>query len=288
MKIAIASGKGGTGKTTVATNLAIVVSESGNSVHLMDCDVEEPNCHIFVKPKIERKQAVTVPVPLIDEAKCTGCGQCVAICEYNAIVCIKKKVLIFPQLCHGCSGCWLVCPEKAISQGAREVGVVEHGPANGFLFTQGRLRIGEVMSPRLIKGVKTFADDSEVTIIDCPPGTSCPVIEAVKGADYVILVTEPTPFGLNDLGLALDVVRELGLKYGVIVNRYQEENTSARDFCKERDVSIIAEIPDDRRVAEAYSRGAPVLIAIPRYREYFQALWEEIQAAITNSAQGKK
>ncbi len=153
---------------------------------------------------------------------------------------------------------------------------VVHGPANGFLFTQGRLRIGEAMSPPLIKGVKTFEDDSEITIIDCPPGTSCPVIEAVKGPDYVALVTEPTPFGLNDLQLALDMVREPGLKYRVIVNRHQEENTSARDFYKERDVSIIAEIPDDRRVAEAYSKGEPAVSAVPRYRDFFVSIWKQI------------
>lgn len=281
MQIAIASGKGGTGKTTLATNLAIVASRNGKSVHLIDCDVEEPNCHLFLKPSIERSEKVTVAIPEVDDGKCTGCGDCGRICQYNAIVCINKKVLVFPELCHSCGGCWLVCPEHAINKGTREVGLVEIGVTDSIRFSYGILRVGEVMSPPLIKAVKaTQNGNSALTIIDSPPGTSCPVIEAISDVDYVVLVTEPTPFGLNDLGLALDMVKALGIPHAVVVNRHQENNHSARDFCKARAIEIIAEIPDDRRVAEAYSRGESSVLSVPGHKELFINLLKEIESLL--------
>jgi len=202
MKIAFASGKGGTGKTTVATNLALLISRAGKKVQYVDCDVEEPNGHIFLKPAVEQTQAVTVGVPEVDLDKCTGCGKCGEICQYSAIVAFKKNVLTFEQLCHSCGGCMLVCPAEAIKEKQKEIGFIDRGASNGVGFVQGRLNIGDVRSPALIRYVKQTVVDEGTVIIDAPPGTSCPVIEAVKGVDFVLLVTEPTPFGLNDLNLA--------------------------------------------------------------------------------------
>jgi len=283
MNIAIASGKGGTGKTTVTVNLALVAARGDWNVTCLDCDVEEPNGHLFLHPKIESSRAVGIPVPEVDEGKCTGCGTCAELCAYNAIACIRKKVLIFPELCHGCGGCARVCPEGAIREVPRDIGVVEKGTAGEIGFVHGRLKVGEAMSPPLIRAVKSErpgAGDHVVNFLDAPPGTSCPVITAVSDADLVLLVTEPTPFGLNDLGLALEMVRELGLPHGVVVNRHEDDNESARAFCRERGVEILGEIPDDRRVAEAYSRGEVAVDAVPGYEARFLALWDEIRERI--------
>ncbi len=282
MRLAIASGKGGTGKTTVACNLAYVLAKTGREVEYLDCDVEEPNGHLFLNPVIEDSHTVGIPVPNADPEKCSGCGLCGKICQFSAIVCVGGKVLTFPELCHGCGGCSRVCPEKAIAEKEREVGVVEKGKAGPIRFVHGKLRVGEAMSPPLIRVVKSEVRDSVVTIIDVPPGTSCPVITAITGSDLVVLVTEPTPFGLNDLELALEMVREIGLPYGVVVNRHEDDNRSAREFCAVRDVPILAEIPDDRRVAEAYSRGNLAAEAIEGYEDRFSTLWETIRKSITN------
>lgn len=276
MKIAIASGKGGTGKTTIATNLAAVLSNDGRAVELLDCDVEEPNCHIFVKPEIESSEKVTVPVPKVDEDKCTGCGICGEVCQYSAIVCLKGKVLVFPELCHSCGGCVLFCPENAITEDGREIGVVEIGSAKGFRFVQGRLRIGEVMAPPLIGAVRQAVLENEVTIVDAPPGTSCPVIEAVKDTDYIILVTEPTPFGLNDLKLAVEMVRVLKIPFAVAINRCDSGDDSVGQYCQAEEIDVILEIPDDRRIAEAYSVGKMIADVLPEYRKDFTGLYETI------------
>jgi len=282
MEIAVASGKGGTGKTTVAVNLALVASRSGWRACYLDCDVEEPNGHLFLHPRIDTSRPVGIPVPEVDMAKCNACGKCARICAYSAITCIGGKVLVFPELCHGCGGCALVCPQKAITEKARQIGVVEVGEVADLDFVQGRLRVGEAMSPPLIREVKVERPngaDHTVSILDAPPGTSCPVITAVSGAEFVLLVTEPTPFGLNDLELALEMVRELGLHHAVVVNRHQEGNDSARVFCREQGVDIAAEIPDDRRVAEAYSRGAAAVNAVPGYESIFLRLWDTVREA---------
>lgn len=290
LKIAVASGKGGTGKTTVAVNLAAVASQAGARVHLLDCDVEEPNCHIFVKPRIESAETVTVPVPEVDDSKCTHCGKCSAICQFHAIACLKDSVLVFPELCHGCAGCWLVCPEGAICEASREVGVLEQGSGDGFRFTQGRLRVGEAMSPPLIRKVKAAIRDSEFAIVDCPPGTSCPVVAAVKGSDFVLLVTEPTPFGLNDLGLAVETVRQLGIPMGVVINRADIGDDRVHVYCRREGIAVLAEIPDDRRIAEAYSRGGAVLDVAPEHRERFRRLHASIfeRCGVCNHAAGDR
>jgi len=276
MIIAIASGKGGTGKTTLATNLAMSLARRSQAVQLLDCDVEEPNCHLFLRPAIERTETVSLPVPQVDEQKCTGCGQCGQICQFSAIVCIKKKVLTFPELCHGCGGCLLVCPEGAISETPREIGVLEEGQVGGIQFVHGRLRISEAMSPPLIRQVKERISTSGSSIIDAPPGTSCPVIEAVKGSDVCLLVTEPTPFGLHDLELAVGMVRTLELPHAVIINRADVGDRKVVEYCRREGIDVLMEIPNDRRIAESYSRGELIVDALPEYRERFLELLEKI------------
>jgi MinD superfamily P-loop ATPase len=242
-------------------------------VTLLDCDVEAPNCHLFVQPKITRARTVCAPIPKVDMNACTGCSECADICAFNAIACLKGKVLTFPELCHGCGGCWLICPAKAITKGKREIGKIEHGTADGFSITQGRLRVGEAMSPALIREVRTPDDNhAELILIDAPPGTSCPVVAAVRGTDYVCLVTEPTPFGLNDLILAVGMVRELDIPTGVVINRSDIGNQDVRNYCEAQALPILAEIADDRRVAEAYASGRIAVQAIPSYRSVFESL----------------
>ncbi len=269
MRIAVASGKGGTGKTLIATNLAAVATPP---VQVLDCDVEAPNAHLFLKPELGPPDAVGVPVPQVDESLCTGCGLCGKLCQYSAIVVVKKKVLTFPGLCHGCGGCTLVCPENAISETVRRVGVVETGKAGQIDFAHGRLRIGEAMSPPLIRAVKAQEAQEALVIVDAPPGTSCPVIEAVRGSDFVILVTEPTPFGLNDLKLAVETMRALALPFGVVINRSDIGDREVWRYCSGESIEILQEIPDERRIAEAYSRGELIVEAIPEHRERFRSL----------------
>jgi MinD superfamily P-loop ATPase len=276
MNIAIASGKGGTGKTTIATNLARFLVVSGPNVRYLDCDVEEPNGHLFLKPTIVHTESVVIPVPFINESLCDACGECVRFCQYKALVRLGKTVMVFPELCHGCGGCTLICPKKAIRETGNEIGTVETGTSGNIAFVHGRLNIGEAMSPPLIRNVLTHASADSINIIDAPPGTSCPVIASVRDADFVVLVTEPTPFGLNDLGLALAMVRKLGLPFAVVVNRADPSNNDAHGFCKKRKASIIIEIPDDRRIAEVYSSGGMVCDALPEYKRHFSDLWKQI------------
>jgi MinD superfamily P-loop ATPase len=273
MIISVASGKGGTGKTIIATNLALSVD---SHVQFLDCDVEEPNAHLFIKPTIEETKVITTPVPEVDEEKCNLCGKCGEICQFKAIVVIGKTVLPFHELCHSCGGCTAVCPEKAITETGRELGVIERGHRNGLKFVHGRLRVGEAMSPPLIRKVRSYTNPDTLTIIDAPPGTSCPVIASMKEADFVLLVTEPTPFGLYDLKLAVGAVRVLGIPCGLVINRCDMGDDKVKTYAQEEDLPILMEIPFDRRIAEAYSRGDILVEVMPEWKEEFKRLYQRI------------
>ncbi len=278
MLISIASGKGGTGKTLVATSLALTLKDS-HRVKLLDGDVEEPNDHVFLKPDISGSQPVFIPVPKIDEAKCTRCGKCAEVCAYNAIAVLGEHVLTFPQLCHGCGACSYLCPEKAITEEKREMGVVEWGGADGIDFVQGRLTVGEAMAPPVIRMVKKHAD-GDVTIIDSPPGTSCPVVEAVEGSDFCLLVTEPTPFGLNDLVLAVETVRQLGIACGVVLNRAGVGDNRVEEYCRSQNIPILLTIPLDTEIARMYSRGITLAEGMPEWQDSFRRLFERIKEIV--------
>ena len=279
MIISVASGKGGTGKTLVATSLALSLKDKCR-VQLLDCDVEEPNDHIFLKPVIEGSQAVCIPVPSVDEVKCTYCGRCAEVCAYHAIAVFPGHVLDFPQLCHGCGTCSYLCPEGAISEVPRETGTIEYGQSNGIAFVQGRLTVGEAMAPPVIRKVKTKADNNSVVIIDAPPGTSCPVVESIKGSDFCLLVTEPTPFGLNDLILAVETVKELDIPCGVVINRARLADTKVEDYCLKENIPIMLAITLDTEIARLYSCGITLAEGLPEWRESFAGLFGGIMEMV--------
>jgi MinD superfamily P-loop ATPase len=273
MKIAVASGKGGTGKTTISVNLARVVT--GNVV-LADCDVEEPNAHLFLKTSGQTEKIIGIPVPDVNEALCNACGECAKICQFSAIVTFGTPPLVFPEMCHGCGGCARVCPTKAISEKDRRIGVVQTSKTDHITLITGKLDVGVALAPPLIRAVKNTIPEGSTAILDAPPGTSCPVIAAIRDADFVLLVTEPTPFSLNDLELAVDMVRALHLPFGVIINRSGSGDNRVHEFCQKQNIPILKEIPDDRRIAEAYSRGILMVDALPEYRGLFQSLIEKV------------
>jgi MinD superfamily P-loop ATPase len=275
MIISVASGKGGTGKTTVAVNLAL----SLKNIQLLDCDVEEPNAHLFIGPHIKDKVGASIPVPEVDEAKCTYCGKCRDVCAYHAIAVVpgdsgnKGSVLIFKHLCHGCGACSLLCPRGAIKEVSKEIGIIELGEKDNMQFVQGRLNIGETMSPPLIRQVKNYINSTKTVIIDAPPGTSCPVITAVKGSNFCVLVTEPTPFGLNDLILAVEVLRKLQIPFGVVINRSDIGDGKVEDYCRQGYIPVLMKIPFSREIAVSYSRGTPIVEKDLSYRDKFINLY---------------
>lgn len=320
MIVAFASGKGGTGKTTIATNFALSLSkESGvEKIQFLDCDVEEPNAAIFLKPKITTTRSVGIPIPVVDFDKCTFCGKCADICAYHAIAVInpdrsskpkdgtgvsqdtsvevRRDVLVFPELCHGCGGCLLFCPEGAISETSREIGVIETGTSGAIDFSQGRLNIGEPMASPVIRelkkrigendaggdgkkeeGVSRFSSTSNgLTIIDVPPGTACPVVEAMKGSDFAVLVTEPTPFGLHDLKLAVATVKKMNIPCGIVVNRDGVGDDGVGDYCEKEAIPILMRIPMDKKIAVAYSKGIPLIEIDAAYKDKFRELYRKI------------
>jgi MinD superfamily P-loop ATPase len=274
MIISIASGKGGTGKTTIATNLAVALAPD---VKLLDCDVEEPNDHIFIRPEITHTERVSLKVPQVDMSKCSLCGRCQEICQFQAIVVVGKTVLTFHELCHSCGGCVEVCPEDAITEIDREMGIFESGSRNGLEFGHARLFVGQVMAVPLIERVKADVEPDKLNIIDAPPGTSCPVISSVKNTDFVILVTEPTPFGLNDLRLAVGMVKILNIPHGIIINRSDLGDRKVEEYANEENIPILMEIPFSRQIAETYSQGKLLVEELPDWREKFIHLYEEIK-----------
>ena len=273
MIIAVASGKGGTGKTTLALGLASVML---GEVQILDCDVEAPNCHLYLNADMESSEQVAIPVPVVDKDLCNGCGECERACRFRAIAVINKKPLVFPELCHGCGACQYVCPWRAIKESPRPIGIVESGSSGDIRLVTGRLTIGEPMAPPVIRAVKRHAADVMRTIIDCPPGTSCPMVTAVRGSDMAVLVTEPTPFGLNDLALAVETVRALAIPFGVAINRAGIGDDRVADYCRAERIPILAEIPDDRRVAETIARGGSPVENVPGMRARVEKLYQEM------------
>jgi MinD superfamily P-loop ATPase len=282
MKLSIASGKGGTGKTTVATNLAVTLACRGQSVAYVDCDVEAPNGHLFLKPVMASETTVGRLVPRVNPDLCRYCGACAQICQFNAIVCLPDRILVYDELCKSCGGCALACPADAITEVSHPMGVIKTGAAGKVQFVSGTLNVGEANSPPVIRAAKQAAPPADWTILDAPPGTACPMIETVRDCDYVLLVTEPTPFGLHDLRLALDVAKTLKRPCGVVINRAQPDFNKTRELCESARVPILAEIPDTMAIARAYSQGQLVVAAVPELQPAFDQLAGRLRAEVTN------
>jgi len=288
MKIAVASGKGGTGKTTVATNLAVTLARHGDAVAYVDCDVEAPNGHLFLRPATSEERPVVRLVPQVNQAQCQHCGRCARICRFNAIVCLPEQTLVYEELCHSCGGCALVCPHRAIIEQPRSMGRVRAGTAGAIQFVSGALDVGEATSPPVIRAAKRAAPAVDWTILDAPPGTACPMIETVRDCDYVLLVTEPTPFGLHDLRLAVDVAKTLQRPCGVAINRAIPVATETRAWCEQMRVPILAEIPDSVDVAKAYAQGQLVTESVPGIREVFDRLRLRLQEERQSSSSASR
>jgi MinD superfamily P-loop ATPase len=284
MRITVASGKGGTGKTTIATSLALSLAEDGHIPVFLDGDVEAPNAHLFLKPVFEQRKDVALLIPHVDESKCTYCGKCAEVCQYHAIVLIGKKTLIFPQLCHGCGSCTLVCPEHSIAEIPQVIGVMERGLAcNDIPFAHGTLNIGEPMAVPIIRQLKKWMEprSGQVEILDAPPGTSCPVVESMRGADFILLVTEPTPFGLHDLRLAVQVARELNLPMGVVINREGSGDAQVDEFCRSEGIPVLIRVPFERAIAEGIARGQTLAEIRPEFREQMCDMYDWIVQEVT-------
>ncbi len=287
MIVTIASGKGGTGKTTVAVNMAAALARSGEAgaqVRLLDCDVEEPNDHLFVNPRFSVREEVQVRRPQWNADLCTGCGRCMDACHYNAVAVVQKggaeaKVMIFPELCHACGVCSYVCPEGALIEHPVPIGTVEADPDGGeFYFAHGVLNVGEPLAPAVVRGVKRHAAPDGLTIIDAAPGTACPVVEAMEDADVVLLVTEPTPFGLNDLRLALNMALKLAIPAGVVVNRSDGRDEIIQAYADGAGVPVVGRIPFERRYAEVYSRGGLLVDEFPEVTEALLDIYRKAAA----------
>jgi MinD superfamily P-loop ATPase len=284
MKIAVASGKGGTGKTTVATSLALSLAAQGQEISFLDCDVEAPNAHLFLQPEFQQTQRVVRLIPQVDTGLCSGCGRCAEVCQYHAIVVLGGKTLVFPELCHGCGSCTLECPEKAITEIPEKLGILEAGPASGGIqFARGLLDVGEPMAVPVIRQLKSWQPPPSgcIAIWDAPPGTSCPVVESIRGADFLLLVTEPTPFGLHDLRLAAQLGAELEIPLGVVINRDGIGDAQVEKFCGEAGIPILMRIPLDREIGAGIAQGKPLIEIRPKYQAHFQELYAQIAPEVT-------
>jgi MinD superfamily P-loop ATPase len=276
MRIAVASGKGGTGKTTVATNLALSIRD----VQLVDCDVEGPNCHIFLDLELDVLERIYKKIPSVDREACDLCGICSKVCRKNAIAVLPNEVLTFEDLCNGCGGCARECPRGAISEKMSELGIVEGARRNGFTFIRGVLNVGQPMATPIIAAAKRRISDDSNAIIDVPPGTGCPVLESLRSSDYVLLVAEPTSFGLADLKAAVEVTKALGLRTGVIVNRSGIGDYRVSRYCSDENIPLLLEIPESSEIAMAYSRGTPFTEVMPEWKERFRDLYKDIQERV--------
>ena len=279
MQITVSAGKGGTGKTTVAVNLALALEEL-YPVKLFDCDVEEPDAGVFLNPEFKTSEAVSLKIPEVSEDVCTHCGKCSEACEFNAIATFGENVLVYPELCHGCGLCSLVCPVDAISERDKNIGEIRKGTAGDIEFYEGDLTIGEPMATPIIREMKNKATGEGVEILDSPPGTACPVIESLYGTDFALLVTEPTPFGLHDLKLSVDVAREMGIPAGVVINRDGVGDEGVERYCEEEGVPVLMKIPNDRQIAELYSNGIPFLTKFDGWKVKFRELFERINEIV--------
>ncbi|HUV52869.1 MAG TPA: ATP-binding protein [Dehalococcoidia bacterium] len=282
MIISVASGKGGTGKTLVATSLALSL---GKHVQIVDCDVEEPNVHVLLQPTITQSKPVCILVPRVDKIGCNYCGECAKVCVYKAIAVVKDIVLVFPELCHGCGACSYLCPQKVISEEGREIGIVETGYCGEIDFVQGKLNIGEAMAPPVIREVKQLVNRKKTAIIDASPGTSCPVVEAVRGSDFCLLVTEPTPFGLHDLSLAVDTVKALGISCGIVLNRAGGTYSKVEEYCVKENIPLLLKIPLDREIARLYSNGITLVKGVPEWCDKFKGLFHNIEQIVAANKQ---
>jgi len=280
MQIAVAGGKGGSGKTTIAVNLAVAIAQQGSSVGYLDCDLETPNGDIFLQPEINETETLVLSVPLVEQSKCDGCGRCVQFCQHNALSLINEKLLIYPELCRGCGGCWLFCPNLALKESFREVGTVHRGRSNRIHFVQGILTVGETICPPVVKQTKENPPGVDFLVIDSPSGTGCSVREAIGDVDYVILVAEPIKSGLQELSLALRLVRKLSIPCGVVINKSGAKDHVIKDFCAANQVPILAEFPEHRTVAEVSSRAELIYDRV----QGFQMLYDELFCAIKRAS----
>jgi MinD superfamily P-loop ATPase len=277
MIVSVASGKGGTGKTSVAVNMALSV---GN-VQLLDCDVEEPNAHLLLHPEMTKKEAVYTLIPKVDRNLCNTCGECTKFCQFNAIFVAPEKILVFPDLCSSCGGCAIVCPRKAITWEKHKIGTLNFGATDGVTLVYGELDVSKPLAVPVIKAVKKQIKEAETVILDSSPGTSCPFVETVSGSDFCLLVTEPTPFGLYDLKIAVEVLRKIGIPFGVAVNRAGVGDKKVYEYCNKEGIRILLEIPYERRIAELYSKGVPFSLEMPEWADKFQMLYSEIKRLAT-------